>query len=489
MTEQRKPPTLAEMIVDVEGTIKKALTVIDNNAQGICFVVSGQKLVGVITDGDVRRSLLSGYNLDGQIKNIMTINPVSLHIESSNEMIQATLSEKHRHIPLIDDDGCLVDYAFLHRYHQMPVAGPFLGGNELAYVTDCIQSNWISSQGSYVSRFEVLFSKYLEVPYALAVSNGTCALHLAIAALGIGSGDEVLVPDFTFGASVNAILHANATPVLIDIHPETWTIDPDLIEKAINPRTRAIMAVHIYGHPCHMEKILSIAEKHNLLVIEDCAEAIGSLYKGKKVGSFGDAAAFSFFGNKIITTGEGGMVLFRSKNAYERCKLLRDHGMAPNKRYWHEIVGYNYRMTNLQAAIGVAQMERLDSIIYAKHRIGEQYTTYLSEIPEITPQPIATWAESSYWLYTVLVTSDCKLTREDIISKMLRNGIETRPTFYPLHQMPPFRKYGENRDFPISTYIGNHGLSLPSSVMLEDTDIKRVVEKLRALLSIRELIG
>ena len=367
-------PSINQMCVTQNSTIEQALIAIDRNAQGICFVVDASEcFIGVITDGDIRRCLLNGFDLGTQVNKIVNTKALALAYDTPSEEIQKRFTDKIKHIPLLDKEKRIIDYACVHRLHRIPVMEPFLGGNELAYVADCIQSGWISSKGIYVTRFEDDVAKFCEASHALAVSNGTTALHLALEALGIGPGDEVIVPDFTFAASINSVLYTGATPVIVDIEPETWTISIPEIEKAITPKTKAIMPVHIYGHPCDMDKIMALAKKHNLLVVEDCAEALGSTYRGKPVGAFGDAASFSFFGNKVITTGEGGMVIFQKKEHYELARVLRDHGMNPQKRYWHDVVGYNYRMTNLQAAIGVAQMEQIGTFLNKRKEMAKAY--------------------------------------------------------------------------------------------------------------------
>ncbi|NQV08592.1 DegT/DnrJ/EryC1/StrS family aminotransferase, partial [Candidatus Woesearchaeota archaeon] len=248
----------------------------------------------------------------------------------------------------------------------IPVAEPVLEGNELKYVTECVKTGWISSAGKFVKKFEEKFSKYCDCKYGVAVSNGTTALHLALVALGIKKGDEVIVPNFTFVATANAVVYVGGVPVFVDADKETWNIDVDKIEEKITSKTKAIIPVNIYGHPCDMNKIMDIAKKHNLYVIEDCAESHGAEYNGEKTGSFGDISCFSFYGNKIITTGEGGMCVTNNKELAEKMSMLKDHGMKPERRYWHETIGFNYRMTNIQAAIGLAQLENINKFIETK---------------------------------------------------------------------------------------------------------------------------
>jgi len=481
-------PSIQTMLVKQDATIKDALSIIDNNAQGIVFVVDDQnRLVGVLTDGDIRRALLKGISLQEPVSIGMQRQFISRSVKTTSKELVQLLTDRIRHIPLVDDENVPVDYACLHRLHQIPISEPSLSGNEIEYVTQCIKTNWISSQGSFVRKFETLFAEYCGSSYALAVSNGTVALHLALVALNIGPGDEVIVPDLTFAASINAILYTGATPVIVDINPDTWTIDHLLIEKKISSRTKAIMPVHLYGHPCHMDEIVSIAQKYKLHIVEDCAEALGSMYKGKRVGTFAETSIFSFYGNKTITTGEGGMVLFRDKIIYNRAKILRDHGMSQTKRYWHDEVGFNYRMTNMQGAIGVAQMERVETLVDAKRRIAETYNKLLCNITGITTPQQADWAYNSYWLYTILVDPSSVVNRNELMNKLLLNGVETRPVFYTLHEMPPYIKYASG-DYPVSNFVSRNGMSLPSSVSLTEQMLQTVTQAFVTAFKTRNLV-
>tara|TARA_B100001059_G_scaffold139802_1_gene139966 strand:- start:5827 stop:7290 length:1464 start_codon:yes stop_codon:yes gene_type:complete len=483
----KRIPTIAEMVVASEESLRKALEVIDNNSQGICFVVEGHNLLGALTDGDIRRLLLNSVSLDDCVTDHMRTNIVTLDVDADNETIQKALTDKIRHIPMIDQNGKLIDYASRYRYRHIPLAEPRLDGNELAYVTNCITTNWISSQGKYVNRFEDMFSEYTHANEAIAVSNGTVALHLALEALNVGSGDEIIVPDFTFAASINAILHAGATPVLVDVDMETWTIDVGEIKKALTDKTKAIMPVHLYGHPCDMDAIMKIAHAHSLFVIEDCAEAVGSLYRDKHVGVFGDAATFSFFGNKTITTGEGGMVLFRDQSVADTARKLRDHGMSPKKRYWHDVIGYNYRLTNIQAAIGVAQMERIEYFVEHKRNLAKAYYQALSDIEEIQLPSEAEWATSSYWLYTVLLNENIDIGRDDLIQQLLLNGIEARPVFYPMHFMPPYAAFRGDRSLKTTEIISRRGISLPSASTITEKQIHEISSVIKSNLKIRKM--
>jgi len=485
-------PTIDQLLVTADQSLRAALLTIDRNAQGICFVVDPQtrRLLGSVSDGDVRRALLKGTTLEAPVTDALQRQCVALPVDSPAEEVQGRLSSRIRHIPLLDADGCPVDYACAHKVHRVQLMEPSLSGNELAYVTDCVRTNWISSQGAYVQRFERALADFCGAQFALAVSNGTVALHLALEALGIGPGDEVIVPDFTFAASANAVLHAGATPVLVDVSRDTWTLDIEAARALITPKTRAIMPVHLYGHPAHVDEILALAKEFSLFVVEDAAEALGSRYKGRPIGSFGNVAAFSFFGNKTITTGEGGMIIFRDRVPYERALMLRDHGMSRTKRYWHEVIGYNYRLTNLQAAIGVAQMERVEEIVARKRKIGTIYNQHFAHLAGIELPPEQPWADSTFWLYTILVDpSVLGIDRDETIKKLMLNGIETRPVFYPLHEMPAYRSYlRPGQQFPVTSHLSKVGMSLPSAITLSDSTLRNIAQALQSVLRVRHFV-
>lgn len=475
-------PDIKELLLPHTSSLKDALTLIEKNAQGICFIINDKsKLIGLLTDGDIRRCILSGVSLDIAVEKVIQTKFTSFPVSTPQDIVQAKLSNEIRHIPLVDEKGVPVDYACFSRIHRTPIMQPLLNGNELAYLSDCIRTGWISSQGAYVKRFEKEFAEFCGARYPLAVSNGTVALHLALEALGIKEGDEVIVPDLTFAASVNAVIYTGATPVLIDIDKTTWTISLDDIEKNINQRTKAIMPVHLYGHPCHMDEIMKLAKKHNLFVIEDAAEAIGGKYKNQHVGVFGDAATFSFFGNKTITTGEGGMIFFKDKNVYEKALILRDHGMSKEKKYWHDYVGFNYRMTNMQAAIGCAQLERIHEFIEQKRKLAAFYNKILTGTNCFILPPQEPWAVNGYWLYTAVLKEKVGITRDLLMEKMLKNGIETRPAFYPLHQMPPYKKYPTKSNFQNAERISVQGISFPSSVNITQPELDNMAHALHAI--------
>jgi len=340
---------------------------------------------------------------------------------------------------------------------KIPVYQPSLSGNEKKYVNECLDSNWISSKGKFVSMFEQQFAQYTGIKYATAVSNGTVALHLALVALGIGFGDEVIVPTLTYIASVNAIAYTGATPVFVDSLEDSWQIDPEDVKIKITPRTRAIMAVHLYGHPCEMDELVAIAKENKLFLIEDCAEAIGSLYKGKHVGCFGDISTYSFFGNKTITTGEGGMVVTNDDTLYDRVMHFKGQGLAKHREYWHDVIGYNYRMTNICAAIGLAQLEQADTFLAKKRQIVKWYKTGLKNTPTVLHPEVGD-IKHSYWMCSILVNDHAQ--RDPLRAALSENGIETRPLFYPVHTMPMYsHKYQRH---PVAENLGWLGINLPS---------------------------
>lgn len=363
---------------------------------------------------------------------------------------------------------------------NIPVYQPMLKGNERKYVIDCIESNWISSKGKYISQFEEKFSEFTGINYSLSVPNGTIALHLALLSLGIGKGDEVIVPTLTYIASVNAITYTGARPVFVDSLYSDWQMNPSDVSKAVTNHTKAILAVHLYGHPCDMSFLNKIAKDKNLFIIEDCAEALGSLYKGEHVGSFSDIATFSFYGNKTISTGEGGMVVTKNKALYERALHLKGQGLAKNREYWHDIIGYNYRMTNICAAIGLAQLEQIEETLRTKRRIFNLYSNLLED-SEFLIQPESGDVFHSYWMVSVLVP-DANL-RDFIRDTLADLGIETRPVFYPVHTMPMYSRI--HRHHPVAEDISSRGINLPSFPGLTDEQVTYVSDSLRASLNNR----
>jgi perosamine synthetase len=464
------------MSLPATATIRQAMQAINQGALGLALLIEPKtkRFVGLVTDGDIRRALINGHGLESPVSVVPRPEPKTAHAGMSADQVAALFSDPVRVVPLLNEAGQVVDLAVFDRRVRLPVAEPSLGEKELLYVTECVLTGWVSSAGKFVVRFEEMFAEFCGTRYAIATSNGTTALHLALLALDIGPGDEVIVPTLTFIATANAVTYTGACPVFVDSEPDTWNIDPNLIEEAITSRTKAIIPVHLYGHPANMDPILEIAARYGLAVIEDAAEAHGARYKGRRVGGIGDIGAFSFYGNKIITTGEGGMVVTNRADLAEKVRMLRDHGMSPERRYWHPVLGYNYRMTNLQAALGVAQMEKIDIILSTKQRIAQAYKERLREVPGITLPPEAPWAQNVYWLYSILVDAEIfGHTRDDLRTRLSEQGIETRPLFPPVHTQPI---YNRGQCLPVAERLAATGLSLPSAASLKFEDVARAAE-------------
>ncbi len=361
------------------------------------------------------------------------------------------------------------------------VAAPDLSGAEEKYVLECLRTNWISSRGRFIGDFEARVAASTKRKHAVATCNGTVALHLALMGLGVHEGDEVIVPSLTYIATANAVAYCGATPVFADSDPETWCMSPQSVARLIGPRTKGIIPVHLYGHPADMEPLLMLAKEHGLWVVEDCAEAQGATYDGQPVGSFGTTGMFSFFGNKIITTGEGGMVVTNDDALAERYRLLRGQGMDPSRRYWHPVIGFNYRMTNIQAAIGLAQMERIDQLVADRKRVAGWYAERLQSVPGLTLPPWTKRVENVFWLYSVLMRD--KGTRDQLMALLAEADIETRPFFYPIHTFPMYRECRSDNGCPVASDLSSRGLNLPTASYLQESDIEVIASAVRTRLA------
>lgn len=368
----------------------------------------------------------------------------------------------------------------------IPVAAPVLAGNEKAYVLDCVESAWISSAGKYVEKFERAFADFCGVKHAVSCNTGTAALHVALLAVGIGPGDEVIVPTLTFVATANAVTYCGAQPRFVDVEPDTWTLDPELIEAKITPRTKAIIPVHLYGCVANMHAIHEIALRHHLSVVEDAAEAHGAEYGGRRVGSLSDVAAFSFYGNKIISCGEGGMVVTDSEELIRYANQLRGQGMDLKKRYWFPIIGYNYRMPNLTAAVGLAQLERIEWHLSRRQEVASWYRNILGDVPGIGWQAGNAGSQSVDWLFTITLDERIQVSRDNLIGRLAERGVETRPVFYPMHSLPPYRHMVQEDDvFPVAERIGRSGISLPTWAGLKREDVEYVCKNLLEVIAER----
>lgn len=422
--------------------IERAL---DNGCGAVFVTDAAGVMTGIATLDRLRAAVRKGAHLD-----FTRLGEVAVEWDPASNA--ATLT------PILDDKKRIVGVRIRPEAAFLPVSEPDLSHLELRSLVDAYLSTWISSIGDYVRSFEHAFAGKAGAAHGVATSNGTVSLHLALAALGIGEGDEVIVPDFTFAASANTVIHVGARPILTDVDPDTWCLSPESIEKAITPRTRAIMPVHVFGRPAPMTEIAALAKARGLFVIEDCAEAHGARYDGKPVGSFSDIASFSFYGNKIITTGEGGICVTNNPELAARMRMLRDHGMRPDRRYWHEEPGFNFRMTNIQAAIGCAQLERMDELIAMRRSVGALYEAVLADVPGIAlPPAMSARCEPVVWFACALTPAE---KRPALISSCRDANIDLRPFFHGLSSMPAYRRFA--RVCPVSSALSVSGVNLPT---------------------------
>ena len=369
----------------------------------------------------------------------------------------------------------------------IPVNEPLLNGNELRYLEECIRSGWISSEGPFVARFEQEMAARVDRRHGIAVTNGTAALEAAVVALGLGRGDEVIMPTFTIISCASAVVRAGATPVLVDSCSQTWNMDVDKIEARITPRTKAILVVHIYGLPTDMAPVLALAKKHGLKIIEDAAEVHGQTYNGRQCGSFGALSIFSFYPNKHVTSGEGGMIVTNDDALAERCRDLRNLCFLKQRRFVHEELGWNLRMTNLQAAIGVAQLERLDEFVERKRSMGALYHELLSGTDGIELQQLDTgYSQNIFWVFGIVLKDHVPMDAQEAMKRLARIGVGTRPFFWPMHQQPVFQKMGlfEGEHHPVAERIANRGFYLPSGMALTEAQIHRSAAALKEILQL-----
>jgi perosamine synthetase len=368
----------------------------------------------------------------------------------------------------------------------VPVNEPLLDGNEEKYLVECIRTGWISSEGPFVEQFETKFAARVGRRYGIAVSNGSVALDAAVAALGIGKGDEVIMPTFTIISCAAAVVRAGAVPVLVDCDPVTWNMDVNQVRARIGARTRAIMPAHIYGLPVDMDPLMDLARTHRLAVIEDAAEMHGQTYRGRPCGSFGDISTFSFYPNKHVTTGEGGMLVTDDAQIADRCRRLRNLCFQPGRRFVHDELGWNFRMTNLQAALGVAQLERLDDFVARKRGMGQRYRQCLSGLGAIEIPPHETaYSENIYWVFGLVLGDQVSFDAAEAMARLDRCGVGTRPFFWPMHEQPVFRRMGlfEGEQYPVAERIARRGFYLPSGMALTKQQLEVSAAALRGVLS------
>jgi perosamine synthetase len=368
----------------------------------------------------------------------------------------------------------------------IPVSAPLLDGNEGKYLAECIGTGWISSEGPFVTRFEEQFAARAGRRFGIAVSNGSAALEAAVAALQLAPGDEIILPTFTIISCAAAIIRAGAIPVVVDCDHRTWNMRADAIEAAITPQTRAIMVVHVYGLPVDMDPLLTLAERHRLKIIEDAAEAHGQTYKGRLCGSFGDISTFSFYANKHLTTGEGGMLVTDDEKLDERCRSLRNLCFQSEKRFVHEELGWNFRMTSLQAALGLAQLERLDEFVLRKRRMGARYSELLADLPGLQlPLTRTPYAENTFWVYGLVLNDEVPFPAEEAMRQLAELGVGTRPFFWPIHEQPVFRRMGlfKMGHYPVAERIARRGFYIPSGLALTDEQIEQVSQAIHKVFS------
>lgn len=364
----------------------------------------------------------------------------------------------------------------------VPVNEPVISEESKKNVAEALRGGWISSAGPFISKFEEKFAAYLGVKHGVAVSNGTAALHVALLSLNIGKGDEVIVPAFSMGACFLSVLHARAKPVFVDCELETYNVDTRKIEEKITPQTKAIMAVHTYGHACDMDPILEIAKKYHLFVIEDAAEAHGGTYKGRKCGTMGDIGCFSFYANKIITTGEGGMVVTNDPSLATLARKFKDLYHSEQRRFIHERVGYNYRLTNLQAAIGLGELEHIEEYVKKKIAIADRYNKALKEIPGIKTPATKPEVKNVFWVYAILIDAEkFGMDRDPLKTALKERGIGTRDFFYPPEEQPVLKDIVGNEKFPNAAYAGHNGLYLPSGLALTEAQIDYVIASIKKI--------
>jgi perosamine synthetase len=477
---------LKDFTIQKDEKLVSVLQKIEFNENGTIFVLDKLKVIGVLSDGDIRRSLINGVSLDEKCGTICKKNFVYALVTESEEEIQSKFSESIKLIPLLESDGNIIKVLHYMEKNLTQLAEPNLGKQETKNILECMNSGMISSLGKYVYEFESLFNEFIGSKRSFAVANGTQALALALSINGIGFGDEVIIPDLTFAATANAIIQVGATPVIIDVDIHDWNLDISLIESAVTNRTKAIIPVHLYGLPCSMSEIMKLAKEHNLIVIEDAAEALGSKYGSTNAGALGDFSIFSFYANKIITTGEGGMLCVNKSFDYEQIIKMRSHGMSLTHKYWHEDWGTNVRLTNLQASIGVAQMQKLDQFIMKKKMIHERYLDLFQEL-QLNEMINYRRTEdkktfNSHWLSCFHVDADIY---QDLVKFLNHNLIETRPIFFPLHMQPAFNKYksinhGKSWN---SKIINEGGICLPSGTTLTDFKQEKICQLIHEFFS------
>jgi perosamine synthetase len=460
------------MFIDCRSNLQEALKKINKNGYGLVFVKNQKKVIGVISDGDIRRVILRERKIDlikTDIKEIMKKNFFYL---KDYDFTSAKIKKYYKILPILNKKKEAKGF-IKNNLDFIPIYQPLLGGNEKKYINNAIDANWISSGGKYVELFEKKFQSYSGLRNVTTTTSGTSALHLACLAVGVKPGDEVILPAYTFGAPINVVIQLKAKPVFVDVDYNTCCIDEKLIEKNITKKTKAIIIVHLYGNTCRIEKIVQLAKKYKIKLIEDCAEALGTTYKKKHVGGFGDASTFSFYGNKTISTGEGGIVSLKNQYDFKKAILYKNHGMEKNKNYFHTLPGLNFRMTNIQAAIGCAQIEKIKKIITKKKYISDFYAKFFHNSKNFKIVEDRKDTLNTHWLYFLVVKS--KINKEKLLLFLKKKGIDVRRAFYSATEMPIYSKYLNKNKYPVSDHLSKKGFCLPSYPALDYNQLNRIV--------------
>jgi len=478
---------IASLSLHKDSAIKDAMECIDKSGKGIVLIVDkNRKLCGILTDGDIRRALLTGNNFKTPVKTIMITNPIKMPEGTPvPKLLEIMLTKGINHIPVVNKDNIPVDMALLSELKNIPLSSPDITHKEIELLNKVLSTPYLSI-GPQIIEFEKKIANYIGTKYAVAVNSGTSALHLCIKSLGIKDNDEVITTPFSFIASANCILFERAKPIFVDIDKNTLCIDADKIEEKITSKTKAILPVHVFGHPCEMDEIIKIAKKHNLAVIEDACEAIGSEYKRKKVGSFGNIGVFAFYPNKQITTAEGGMIVTDDENIAKLCRSMRNQGKDEHNTWLsHKRLGYNYRMSELSASLGVVQMDRIDEILEKRQKVADIYNKKLNKIDGLKIPYIAQHVKMSWFVYVVIL-DEKKFSRKDrdnIMQELKEKGIACSNYFPPIHLEPFYAEmFGYKRGvFPVTEMISGLTIALPFYNNLQENEISFIVETLKEI--------
>lgn len=476
---------LSNLLINENSLLREAMIRMNDYCLDTIFVVDEENILkGVITDGDIRRKLLKGYKLDDSVFNVMNTNYTAASIIDKRADVLTLRKNGIKSIPLLDEYKRVLGCIGQEVEDFIPIYDAIFDGNELEYVTDCIENSWVSSTGQYVKKFEQKFSEYTGLDGCLSTCNGSTALELAISLCDLKKDDEIIVPNLTFASPVNSAIRSNCKVSLVDVNKNNMCLDMELLLKRITNKTKIIIIVNLYGFPFDVKKLKEIISQ-DIIIIEDCAESLGSFRDGKHCGYYSDFATFSFFGNKTITTGEGGMLFCSNDFKKEEARIMRDHGMNPKKRYWHEKIGFNFRMTNLQAALGLAQIERIDKILKRKKIVFEKYKQLMASYGFVFNADLDINVKNSIWLVTTTHKKIEKYGVENLEYQLKLLGVDIRKVFYPLSSMPIYKSYS-NGSYPNSYYLNASHICLPSSPNLTMENIENIVTRIIMLLGLND---